>query len=39
LILFSVVQKITASRENRGELLGDGSWKLRRIVIAVFKWL
>jgi len=22
-ILFSVVQKITASRENRGELLGD----------------
>jgi len=30
-ILFSVVRKITASRENRGELLGDEQWRTQKI--------
>jgi len=40
-ILFSVVRKITASRENRRELLGDEVMKTasHRIVIALLKWL
>jgi len=39
-ILFSVVRKITASRENRGELLGDQVIKTashRNSLIALFK--
>jgi len=38
-IVFSVVRKITASRENRGELLGDQVIKtaLHRIVIALYR--
>ena len=38
-ILFSTDRKITASRKNRGELLGDKVIKPRSIAIAVFKWL
>jgi len=38
-IAFIVLRKITASRENSGELLGDQVIKtaLQRIVIALFK--
>ena len=38
-ILFSAVRKITASRENRGELLGDEVMKAASHYNCVIKWL